>query len=118
LPQCREFWLVSNRFLARLYTSPLVTVAAIRGAAVSVFQELTPGLTALHCITLHRQLDANRAILTCQHAACMPLSSPALFLLTKTYQRRVGPCCLLLTPRRLPGWRMLPVHVLRLSRDD
>ncbi|KAI3425765.1 hypothetical protein D9Q98_007740 [Chlorella vulgaris] len=28
----REFWLVSNRFLARLYTSPLVTVAAIRGA--------------------------------------------------------------------------------------
>ena len=32
LPQGREFWLVSNRFLARLYTSPLVTVAAIRGA--------------------------------------------------------------------------------------
>ena len=30
---CREFWVVSNRFLARLYTSPLVTVAAIRGAA-------------------------------------------------------------------------------------
>lgn len=28
----RQFWLDSNRFLARLYTSPLVTVAAIRGA--------------------------------------------------------------------------------------
>lgn len=28
----REFWVVSNRFLARLYTSPLVTIAAIRGA--------------------------------------------------------------------------------------
>lgn len=27
----RQFWLDSNRFLARLYTSPLVTVAAIRG---------------------------------------------------------------------------------------
>lgn len=28
----REFWVDSNRFLSRLYTSPLVTVAAIRGA--------------------------------------------------------------------------------------
>eukprot|EP00887_Chlorella_sp_A99_P007966 scaffold12.g7966.t1 len=27
-----EFWLTSNRFLQRLYVSPLVTVAAIRGA--------------------------------------------------------------------------------------
>lgn len=27
-----EFWLTSNRFLARLYASPLVTIAAIRGA--------------------------------------------------------------------------------------
>jgi enoyl-CoA hydratase/carnithine racemase len=29
---CRKFWLVSNTFLARLYTSRLVTIAAIRGA--------------------------------------------------------------------------------------
>lgn len=29
-----EFWLTSNRFLARLYASPLVTIAAIRGAPV------------------------------------------------------------------------------------
>ncbi|KAL4526216.1 hypothetical protein Ndes2437B_g07471 [Nannochloris sp. 'desiccata'] len=28
----RKFWLVSNTFLARLYTSRLVTIAAIRGA--------------------------------------------------------------------------------------
>ena len=31
-PWGREFWLTSNKFLARLYVSPLVTVAAIRGA--------------------------------------------------------------------------------------
>ncbi len=28
---CRQFWVDSNHFLARLYTSPLVTIAAIRG---------------------------------------------------------------------------------------
>ena len=28
----REFWITSNKFLQRLYVSPLVTVAAIRGA--------------------------------------------------------------------------------------
>ena len=28
----REFWVESNQFLARLYRSPLVTIAAIRGA--------------------------------------------------------------------------------------
>ena len=33
---CREFWVESNRFLARLYASPLVTVAAIRGGCVGV----------------------------------------------------------------------------------
>ena len=31
-PFRRKFWLVSNTFLAKLYTSRLVTVAAIRGA--------------------------------------------------------------------------------------
>jgi hypothetical protein len=34
---CREFWLVSNRFLARLYSSPLVIIAAIRGALQTSF---------------------------------------------------------------------------------
>ena len=28
----RDFWVTSNVFLARLYCSPLVTVAAIKGA--------------------------------------------------------------------------------------
>ena len=28
----REFWVVSNQFLARLYRTPLLTLAAIRGA--------------------------------------------------------------------------------------
>lgn len=32
LRRYREFWVESNKFLARLYRSPLVTVAAIRGA--------------------------------------------------------------------------------------
>jgi len=32
LTSCRKFWVVSNTFLARLYTSRLVTIAAIRGA--------------------------------------------------------------------------------------
>jgi len=32
LAQYSNFWVVSNHFLARLYTSPLVTIAAVKGA--------------------------------------------------------------------------------------
>jgi Delta3-Delta2-enoyl-CoA isomerase len=32
LAQYSNFWVVSNMFLARLYTSPLVTIAAVKGA--------------------------------------------------------------------------------------
>lgn len=32
LHRYRDFWVESNQFLARLYRSPLVTIAAIRGA--------------------------------------------------------------------------------------
>src|SRR5271170_2188409 len=32
LAQYSNFWIVSNTFLARLYTSPLVTIAAVKGA--------------------------------------------------------------------------------------
>lgn len=32
LERYREFWITSNRFLARLYRSPLLTLSAIRGA--------------------------------------------------------------------------------------
>jgi hypothetical protein len=57
---CREFWLVSNRFLARLYASPLVTVAAIRGAPAAAHGAtltapplLQPGPQAGHQPMLH-----------------------------------------------------------------
>jgi Delta3-Delta2-enoyl-CoA isomerase len=32
LAQYSNFWIVSNTFLARLYTSPLITIAAVKGA--------------------------------------------------------------------------------------
>ena len=32
ITQYTHFWVVSNNFLARLYTSPLVTIAAVKGA--------------------------------------------------------------------------------------
>jgi 3,2-trans-enoyl-CoA isomerase len=32
LAQYSNFWVISNMFLARLYTSPLVTIAAVKGA--------------------------------------------------------------------------------------
>lgn len=49
---CSEFWLTSNRFLARLLASPLVTIAAIRGAHRRVVAHGPPPLLPLPLVVL------------------------------------------------------------------
>jgi hypothetical protein len=65
---CREFWLVSNRFLARLYTSPLVTVAAIRGECRQNVHRKIVHSTRLACLPFRC-----RASLYCTEAVTLTL---------------------------------------------
>jgi len=62
-----EFWLTSNRFLARLYASPLVTIAAIRGE----------GAGWLHLTLLQQCMHAadGRVLLIVQHFLAAKLFS-------------------------------------------
>lgn len=54
----RDFWLTQTQFLARLYRSPLVTLAAIRGASPAgkisalILLTLSKVVVALHCVAI------------------------------------------------------------------